>query len=124
MWCPYCRRARALLERLGIGYRDIDVADPAKRREMIVRAQGRRTVPQIFIGGQPIGGCDDLHALAAAGKLDRLIWRDGSESIPMVLDREGPRTSISPTPGSESVHVGESGIGRLLAQLRARIKRG
>jgi glutaredoxin 3 len=75
-WCPYCRRAEALLERKAIRYREIDVdADPAGRREMILRTGGRRTVPQIFIGDRLIGGCDELHALEAAGELDRMLGR-------------------------------------------------
>ncbi|MDE1904333.1 MAG: glutaredoxin 3 [Alphaproteobacteria bacterium] len=75
-WCPYCHRAKALLRRKHVAYREIDVAhDPARRQEMIALAAGRSTVPQIFIGGRGIGGCDELHALDAAGKLDRLLRR-------------------------------------------------
>jgi glutaredoxin 3 len=71
MYCPYCSRARALLQRKGVGYVDIDIAEePARRDEMIRRAQGRRTVPQIFINGEHIGGYDDLAALDRAGELD------------------------------------------------------
>jgi glutaredoxin 3 len=72
-WCPYCSRARALLERKGVSFQDIDVeAAPEKRVEMQTRS-GRRTVPQIFIGDHHVGGCDDLHALEDAGKLDALL---------------------------------------------------
>ena len=75
-WCPYCRRAKALLRRKHVTYREIDVAgDPVRRQEMTALAAGRTTVPQIFIGGHGIGGCDELHALDAAGKLDRLLGR-------------------------------------------------
>lgn len=81
-WCPYCHRAKTLLDRLGIRYVEIDVdADPSKRREMMARAHGRRTVPQIFIDGQGIGGCDDLHALAAAGKLDEIMQKHESNEM-------------------------------------------
>jgi len=75
-WCPYCRRAKALLRRKHVAFREIDVAgDPIRRREMTALASGRTTVPQIFIGGRGIGGCDELHALDAAGELDRLLGR-------------------------------------------------
>jgi len=71
MYCPYCSRARVLLQRKGVAYVDIDIAEePARRDEMIRRAQGRRTVPQIFINGEHIGGYDDLAALDRAGELD------------------------------------------------------
>jgi glutaredoxin 3 len=72
-WCPYCSRARALLTRKGVAFEDIDIeAAPEKRAEMQNRS-GRRSVPQIFIGDQHVGGCDDLHALEQAGKLDALL---------------------------------------------------
>jgi glutaredoxin 3 len=74
-WCPYCSRARALLTRKGVQFQDIDIeAAPEKRTEMQNRS-GRRSVPQIFIGDQHVGGCDDLHALEQAGKLDSLLSR-------------------------------------------------
>ncbi|MGH7046703.1 MAG: glutaredoxin 3 [Stellaceae bacterium] len=70
-WCPYCTRARALLQRKGVGFVDIDLGrEPERRDEMIRRAHGRTTVPQIFIDGEHIGGCDDLVALDRAGRLD------------------------------------------------------
>lgn len=73
-WCGYCRAAKALLDRKGIGFTEIDVgADPDRRKEMLARANGRYTVPQIFIGATHVGGSDDLHALERAGKLDRLL---------------------------------------------------
>jgi glutaredoxin 3 len=72
-WCPYCARALALLERKGATVSNIDVeADPARRTEMVTRS-GRRTVPQIFIGDQHVGGCDDLHELETRGALDALL---------------------------------------------------
>src|SRR5947209_16747952 len=71
MFCPYCARARSLLERKGVDYTEIDIIEePTRRDEMIRRAGGRTTVPQIFIGGEHIGGCDDMVALDRAGKLD------------------------------------------------------
>ena len=71
MFCPYCARARALLERKGVTYTDIDILDePARRGEMIQRAGERTTVPQIFINGEHIGGSDELVALDRAGELD------------------------------------------------------
>ena len=74
IFCPYCSRAKALLDRKGVTYQEIDVMmDSAKRREMMERADGRQTVPQIFINGAGIGGCDELHGLERAGKLDILL---------------------------------------------------
>jgi glutaredoxin 3 len=71
--CPYCHRARALLDSKGVAYRSIDVAaQPQLREQMMQRAQ-RHTVPQIFINDQHIGGCDDLYALDAKGGLDPLL---------------------------------------------------
>jgi len=70
MFCPYCSRARALLDKKGVAYIDIDIYETGKRDEMIKRAGGGYTVPQIFIDGEHIGGCDDMVALDRAGKLD------------------------------------------------------
>jgi len=73
-WCGYCRAAKALLTRKGVAFNEIDVEDdPDRRQEMIERAGGRYTVPQIFIGATHVGGSDDLHALERAGKLDQLL---------------------------------------------------
>lgn len=72
-WCPYCQRAKALLEGKRLVFQAIDVdEDPKSRQEMIARS-GRRTVPQIFIGERHIGGCDDLVALEGSGELDQLV---------------------------------------------------
>jgi glutaredoxin 3 len=76
-WCPYCHRARALLEKKSLRFTEINVDDDAKFREEMIARSGRRTVPQIFIGGEHVGGCDDLFALEAAGGLDRLIQGAG-----------------------------------------------
>ncbi|MFN6951556.1 MAG: glutaredoxin 3 [Albidovulum sp.] len=73
-WCPYCLAAKRLLDRKGAAFEETDVSrDPAMRAEMMKRAGGRHTVPQIFIGGQHIGGSDELHALDRAGRLDPLL---------------------------------------------------
>jgi glutaredoxin 3 len=73
--CPYCIRAKELLESKGIHYEEIRVdLDPAQKDLMIERS-GRRTVPQIFINNQPIGGCDDLYALDKSGELAELLSR-------------------------------------------------
>ena len=73
-WCGYCQAAKALLGRKGVKFTEIDVsADPTRRDEMVKRANGRQTVPQIFIGATHVGGSDDLHALERAGKLDPLL---------------------------------------------------
>jgi glutaredoxin 3 len=72
--CPYCAMAKRLLDRKGVTYREIDVSrDPELRAAMTQRANGRRTVPQIFIGTVHVGGSDDLHDLDDAGKLDPLL---------------------------------------------------
>ena len=72
--CGYCARAKALLGRKGVKYEEVDVMEhPDRRDEMRKRANGRNTVPQIFIDGVHIGGSDDLQALDAAGKLDPLL---------------------------------------------------
>jgi glutaredoxin 3 len=77
-WCPYCHMAKALLRRKGVNYAEIDLSGHRERRsEMIQRANGRTTVPQIFIGPLHVGGNDDLHALERAGKLDALLTGQG-----------------------------------------------
>jgi glutaredoxin 3 len=73
-YCPYCIRAVSLLEEKGVPFTEIEAAfDPDKRREMIQRAGGRSTFPQIFVGDRHIGGCDDMIALEREGKLDPLL---------------------------------------------------
>lgn len=73
-WCGYCARAKRLLRDKGFAFTDVDIDDhPERRAEMIDRAGGRTTVPQIFIDGRHIGGSDDLMALESAGKLDALL---------------------------------------------------
>ncbi len=74
LFCPYCARARRLLEAKGVPYTEIDVGmDASKRREMTDRAGGRHTVPQIFVGGRHLGGSDELVALENAGELDKWL---------------------------------------------------
>ncbi|TKW65339.1 MAG: glutaredoxin 3 [Paracoccus denitrificans] len=72
--CPYCVAAKRLLESKDVAFREIDVSrDPALREAMMERANGRRSVPQIFIGDRHVGGSDDLHALEREGGLDPLL---------------------------------------------------
>jgi glutaredoxin 3 len=73
-YCPYCVRAVSLLEKKGVAFTEIEAAfDPAKRQEMVQRAGGRATFPQIFVGDRHIGGCDEMMALERDGKLDPLL---------------------------------------------------
>jgi glutaredoxin 3 len=73
-YCPYCSRAIGLLEQKGVAFTEIEAAfDPEKRQEMIQKSGGRATFPQIFIGDQHVGGCDDMLALERDGKLDDLL---------------------------------------------------
>lgn len=77
-WCGYCARAKKLLDAKGVRYEEIDIeAQPRRRPEMVERAGGRTSVPQLFIDGQHIGGCDDTYALEKAGKLDPLLGLAG-----------------------------------------------
>ena len=72
--CPYCIAAKDLLKHKGITFTEINVmGDPEKRREMVDRAGGRMTVPQIFINSTHVGGCDDLYDLDSEGKLDPML---------------------------------------------------
>ena len=80
MLCPYCWRAKKLLEERGAAFQEVDVmCDGSLRNEMRQRAGGRTSVPQIFINGQHVGGCDDLYALDRAGKLKPLLEQPASE---------------------------------------------
>jgi glutaredoxin 3 len=73
-YCPYCQDAKDLLSRKGVAFHEIDVSGNRElRRQMIERANGRSTFPQIFVGSTHVGGCDDLYELEAAGKLDALL---------------------------------------------------
>jgi glutaredoxin 3 len=78
-YCPFCNAAKALLKRKGVSYSEIDIGRE-RREEMLQRASGRMTVPQIFIGAVHVGGSNELHALERAGKLDPLLT--GGEASP------------------------------------------
>jgi glutaredoxin 3 len=71
--CPYCVRAKALLSRKGCEFTEIKITDDKTKEEMMKKSGGRMTVPQIFIGEKHVGGCDDLYAIEAEGKLDELL---------------------------------------------------
>ena len=73
-FCPFCTKAKALLDRKGVAYDEYNVMeDEAKLQEMLEKSNGKKTIPQIFIDDRHIGGCDDLYALDGAGKLDALL---------------------------------------------------
>lgn len=74
-YCPYCTRAKLLLKRKGVEFEELDVTQDQEKRAWLVEATGQRTVPQIFIDGRSIGGCDELYALDRAGELDKLLGR-------------------------------------------------
>lgn len=76
-YCPYCHAAKDLLRRKGVEFSEINVTGDAEgRAAMTRRANGRSSVPQVFIGGNHVGGCDDLYALDEAGELDPLLAAD------------------------------------------------
>ena len=78
LFCPYCARAKNLLKKKGVAFTEIDVdGDPAVRITMMERAEGRTSVPQIFLDGELIGGSDDLMALEMSGELDRKLQAAG-----------------------------------------------
>ncbi|WP_455923089.1 glutaredoxin 3 [Pseudomonas putida] len=72
-WCPYCMRAKSLLESKGVAFEEIRVDGQPQVRAAMAQKAGRTSVPQIWIGEQHVGGCDDLYALERAGKLDALL---------------------------------------------------
>lgn len=73
-WCPYCSAAKKLLDDKGVDFTEIDIEKkPEARAEMIQKANGRTTVPQIFIGDRHVGGCDDLYALDDQGQLEPML---------------------------------------------------
>ena len=81
-YCPYCQEAKELLSRKGANFNEIDASGNRDvRKQMIERANGRSTFPQIFIGKTHVGGCDDLYALDEAGKLDPLLAQAKEESV-------------------------------------------
>ena len=72
-WCPYCDRAKGLLKRKGLAFREIDVEHEPEQRLVMESRSGRMTVPQIFVGDHHVGGSDDLHAMDRAGEFDKLL---------------------------------------------------
>lgn len=77
-FCPYCVRAKALLQRKGVSVDEINLdGDAGARRELVAMSGGLRTVPQIFVGPDHVGGCDELYALERAGRLDPLLDQHG-----------------------------------------------
>jgi glutaredoxin 3 len=87
-YCPYCHAAKRLLSKKGATFTEIDVSGDAEgRSKMVARANGRMTVPQIFIGAVHVGGYDDLYALERAGKLDPLIAAETAPADPAADSR-------------------------------------
>ncbi len=72
-YCPYCTSAKALLNKRGIPFKEIDVTTDSAKREWLVQTTGRRTVPQIFIDGKSVGGSDDIHELDKKGELMKMV---------------------------------------------------
>ncbi|HKE45539.1 MAG TPA: glutaredoxin 3 [Steroidobacteraceae bacterium] len=72
-WCPYCARARALLERKGVAFREVDIETDAELRAEMITRSGRRSVPQIFVGARHVGGFEELYDLERSGQLDSLL---------------------------------------------------
>jgi len=78
-WCPYCKKAKALFASKGLAYTEIDITSDLALQEQMVARSGRRTVPQIFVGGEPVGGYDDVAILNDKGELDRMLGVEGVE---------------------------------------------
>lgn len=72
-YCPYCVRAKSLLESKGVPFKEVDVSDDPGKRKWLLDVTRQRTVPQVFINGKPVGGFDDLARLNRSGELDRLL---------------------------------------------------
>jgi glutaredoxin 3 len=89
-YCPYCIRAKALLQKKGVPFKEIDVSNDDAKRAWLMKASGQRTVPQIFINGKSVGGSDDIHALDRAGKLDALLAESPTLRVGWA-PRAGPR---------------------------------
>ena len=83
-WCPYCQRAKALLTKKKATFTEVDVDDRPDLRSWLVSASGQRTVPQVFINGQPVGGSSELDALDRQGKLDRLLATPPEKDSPVL----------------------------------------
>jgi glutaredoxin 3 len=99
-YCGYCDAAKELLRRKGVAFTEIDVTGHRERRaEMIGRANGRSSLPQIFIGATHVGGCDDLYALEDAGELDPLLAGSSGDVA------SGGRSDGATTPGAKSAET-------------------
>jgi alkyl hydroperoxide reductase subunit F len=85
-WCPYCAKAKSLLESKQLGYSEIDITTDRVREQEMIERSGRRTVPQIFIDGEPIGGYDDLASVNAAGELDRRLGLSSDLDLTKIYD--------------------------------------
>ena len=72
-WCPYCHAVKSIFDGKGVAYEEVDAQDPETRMAMVQRAHGRRTVPQVFVGGRHLGGYSELAALDRDGKLDPIL---------------------------------------------------
>jgi glutaredoxin 3 len=81
-YCPYCIRAKALLSRKNVAFTEVSVEDRPQLRSWLASASGQRTVPQIFINNEPIGGFTDMAALESQGKLDRLLGEPRPAGLP------------------------------------------
>ena len=84
-YCPYCTRAKALLDSKGVSYDEIDVSDRTDLRRWLVATSRQRTVPQVFINGAPVGGFMDIAELDRRGRLDPLLAEDPRPDAPAVL---------------------------------------
>ncbi len=87
-FCPYCVVASRLLKKKGVDFEEIDVSRDRPRRAWLLEATGQSTVPQIFVGPRPIGGCDELHALERSGELDELLAQ-AAEAIQAQSELDG-----------------------------------
>lgn len=83
-YCPYCVRAKALLNKKNVAFQEVNVEERPELRGWIAKRSGQRTVPQIFVNGQPLGGYTDIAALDQHGKLDPLLARPRAETDPQV----------------------------------------
>jgi glutaredoxin 3 len=83
-WCPFCHRAKSLLKKKKVSFTEIDVDDRPELRSWLVSASGQRTVPQVFINGQPVGGYTDLEKIDRQGKLDVLLAQAPAPDDPVL----------------------------------------
>jgi glutaredoxin 3 len=83
-WCPFCQRAKALLQKKKVNFTEVDVDDRPELRSWLVSASGQRTVPQVFINGQPVGGYTDLEKIDRQGKLDALLAKAPAPDDPVL----------------------------------------